>query len=303
MKVLLTGAYGMLGRSLQAAWSDDDVELVPIGRADVDLTDAVATRAVLEEVRPDTVIHAAAKVGGIAANLGDQSSFLMQNLLIDSSVVKGSFESGVRNLLYIGSSCMYPKDYRQPLVEHDVLAAPLEPTNEGYAIAKIAGSKYGSFLSEQYGVNFKTIIPSNLYGPDDDYSLDKGHLVAAALRKAHDAKSAGASSIDVWGDGTARREFTFVGDVAQWIAREWKTIGSWPSVMNLGYGKDNSVLDYYRAALTVVGYQCDLITDPSKPAGMQVKLMDSSVAKEFNWNPQTTIEDGMRVAYERFLAS
>ena len=301
MRTLLTGAHGMLGRSIQAAWSND-TELIPIGRSDVDLTDAHATRAVLSDLRPDIIIHAAAKVGGIAANLADQSSFLMQNLLIDSSVLKSAFETGVQDVIYVGSSCMYPKDYRQPLVEGDVLAAPLEKTNEGYAIAKIAGSRYASFLSSQFGVNYKTIIPSNLYGPDDDYSPDRGHLVASALRKAHDAKRRGESSIDVWGDGSARREFTFVGDVAKWIARELPKIATWPSLMNLGCGYDHSVLEYYQSALAVVGWDCELVTDPTKPAGMRVKLMDSSLAKNFGWAPETAIEDGMRIAYKRFLA-
>ncbi len=303
MKVLLTGGRGMLARSIRSAWSDKNAELVAVGRSDVDLTDARATREMLERIGPDVIVHTAAKVGGIAANLGDQSSFLMENLLIDSSVMKGAFDLGVKNFVYIGSSCMYPKDFRQPLVESDVLAAPLEPTNEGYAIAKIAGARYCGYLSAQFDVDYKVVVPSNLYGPDDDYSLAHGHLVAAAIRKAHDAKRTGARSIDVWGDGTARREFTYVGDVSQWIATALPSLSSWPSLMNLGFGQDHSVLDYYRYALEVVEYDCELVTDPSKPAGMQMKLMDSTQAKRFGWAPSMGMVEGMRVAYARFLAS
>ena len=301
MKVLLTGGHGMLARSIRSAWSDESAELVAIGRSDVDLTDSHATREAFKRIGPDVIVHTAAKVGGIAANVGDQSSFLMENLLIDSSVTRGAFDLGVKSLVYIGSSCMYPKDYRQPLVESDVLAAPLEPTNEGYAIAKIAGAKYCGYLSSQFDVDYKVIVPSNLYGPDDDYSLTRGHLVAAALRKAHDAKRTGAQHIDVWGDGKARREFTYVGDISRWIATALPTLSSWPSLMNLGFGQDHSVLDYYRYALEVVGYDCELVTDPSKPAGMQVKLMDSTQAKRFGWAPSTGMVQGMKMAYARFL--
>ena len=303
MRTLLTGARGMLGSSLQRYWAESAGELVAVGRAEADLTTPAATAALFERTRPEVVVHAAARVGGIAANMSSQSSFLMDNLMIDANVIRSAREVGVSKLLYIGSSCMYPKDYRQPLIESDILAAPLEPTNEGYAIAKIAGGKYCEFLSMENDVDFKVIIPSNLYGPDDDYSLARGHLVAAAIRKAHLAKSMSAATIDVWGDGTARREFTFVDDLAKWIVATVPYIRQLPSYLNVGVGVDHSVLDYYRYALATVGYECELVTDPSKPAGMHQKLMDSSAAREFNWDPSTDIATGMALAYERFLAS
>jgi len=303
MRTLLTGGNGMLAKSIARSWNEQgrSDELVIVTRRDADLTDARATRQMFDRIRPDRVIHTAARVGGIAANVADPTSFLMDNVLIDSSVLTSAREFGVDHFLYIGSSCMYPRDYRQPLVEDDILAAPLEPTNEGYAISKIMASRYCEYTSTQFGLDYKVIIPSNLFGPDDDYSLNFGHLVAASIAKAHAAKVSGSATIDVWGDGTARREFTYVGDLAQWIATSIDDMPRWPNRMNVGFGEDHSVIEYYRDALEVVGYDCELVLDPSKPAGMHQKLMDSSVARKYGWAPSTGIQQGMRLAYERFL--
>lgn len=295
----------MLGTSIRAEW-DADVcggELIPVTRKDADLSDTLATRRLIEQVAPDVVIHAAAHVGGIAANIANPTGFLMDNLVMDSNVYRAAMDAGVKNFLYFGSSCMYPKDYRQPLVESDMLAAPLEPTNEGYAISKIAAAKYAEYASTQFGLNYRVLIPSNLYGPNDDYSLGQGHLVAAAIAKVHAAKTSGAASVDVWGDGTARREFTYVGDLASWVVRSLASMGDWPVMMNVGFGDDHSVLDYYRAAVEVVGYEVELKTDPSKPAGMHQKLMSSEIARGFGWNPTTSLLEGMRTAYEQYLDS
>lgn len=305
MKVLLTGGNGMLGTSIRAEWAAGAPvgDLIPVTRNDADLMDAQATRRMVERIAPDVVIHAAARVGGIAANIENPTGFLMDNLVIDTNLYRAAMESGVRNFLYFGSSCMYPKDYRQPLVESDVLAAPLEPTNEGYAISKIAAAKLAEYASVQFGLNYRVIIPSNLYGPHDDFSLGHGHLVAAAIAKVHAAKVNQARSVDVWGDGTARREFTYVGDLAAWVVRSVSSMGDWPVMMNVGFGTDHSVLDYYRAAVNVVGYDVQLKTDPTKPAGMHQKLMNSGVARTFGWNPSTQLLDGMRLAYAQYLKS
>ncbi|AWB95911.1 GDP-fucose synthetase [Agromyces badenianii] len=305
MRVLLTGGNGMLARSIADAWTriGRQDELIPVTRADGDLRDAEAVRRIMADVRPDAVIHAAARVGGIAANMADPAGFLMDNLRLDSNVLSASLDSSVERFVYFGSSCMYPKDYRQPLVESDVLAAPLEPTNEGYAISKIAAARFCEYVSSQFGHAYRVIIPSNLYGPNDDFDLQRGHLVAASIAKAHAAKTSGASSIDVWGDGTARREFTYVGDLAGWLVENLDRLAEWPALMNVGKGEDHSILDYYRAALTAVDYECELVTDPSKPAGMHQKLMDSSVAATFGWTPTTSLEDGMTASYDAYLDS
>jgi GDP-L-fucose synthase len=305
MRVVITGGHGMLATAIKSAWASarPDDALVPLTRADADLRDAAATRRVIEAARPDLIIHAAARVGGIQANMADPSGFLMDNLLIDSSVLRSATELGVENLLYTGSSCMYPRDYRQPLVETDVLAAPLEPTNEGYAIAKIAAAKYCEYVSEQLGLAYKVIIPSNLYGPGDDYATGRSHLVAAAIAKIHSAKSEGRDSVEVWGDGTARREFTFVQDLADWIVASAPTMQGWPSLLNVGAGVDHTVLEYYQLAAKVVGWQGEFELLPDRPAGMHQKLMDSSRAREIGWQPRTSLEQGMSAAYEAFLGS
>lgn len=305
MRVLLTGGNGMLAKAIAGAWQESGRadELVPITRADGDLRDRAAVDRILADVRPDLIIHTAARVGGIAANVADPTGFLMDNLRLDSNVLSAAQESGVQRFLYFGSSCMYPRDYRQPLVESDVLAAPLEPTNEGYAISKIAAARFCEYVSAQFGWSYRVVIPSNLYGPGDDFSLQHGHLVAATIAKAHHAKETGASSIDVWGDGKARREFTYVGDLAGWVVAALDRMPEWPALMNVGKGEDHSVLDYYRSALVTVGYEAELVTDPSKPAGMHQKLMDSSVAAGFGWAPGTSLYDGMANTYRGYLDS
>ncbi len=305
MRTLLTGGNGMLGRAISGAWraTADSDDLVIATRADADLRDEEATAAMIEAVAPDLIVHTAARVGGIAANIADPSGFLMDNLRIDANVLSGARAAGVRKLLYFGSSCMYPRDHRQPLRESDVLAGPLEPTNEGYALSKIAAARYCEYVATQFGDDFRVLIPSNLYGPHDDFSTDRSHLVAATLRKAHEAKRTGAQEIDVWGDGTARREFTYVEDLAAWVVSNLRDLPQWPTLMNIGAGDDHSVLEYYEAALRVVGYDCELVTDPTRPAGMAQKLMDSSRAKQWGWSPSTTLEQGMRATYAAFLSS
>lgn len=304
MKILVTAGRGMLGASIvqSAQNSDNPIEVVSLTRADVDLRDFDAVSQVLKSVKPDYVVHTAAKVGGIAANIAAPTEFLADNLLIDSAVIEGSRRAGIENLIYFGSSCMYPRDYRQPLIETDILAAPLEPTNEGYALAKITGAKLCSYISEQYGYNYRVLIPSNLYGPGDDYTPGKSHLVASTLVKAHNAKTSGVMDIDVWGDGLARREFTYVEDVADWVVHEMNNISNWPQLLNLGIGTDHSIADFYSLAMEVVGVKANLVFDPTKPAGMRQKLMDSSLAKQFGWNPTTSMFEGMKSAYSAFLS-
>ena len=304
MKVVVTGAKGMLASAVRAQWAQlrPDDEIIGLSRSEVDLRDREATLAMLTEIKPDLIIHCAAIVGGIAANVAHPTAFLSDNLLLDTSVISGAMAVGVPRLIYIGSSCMYPRDYRQPLVETDLLAAPLEPTNEGYAIAKIAGSKLCEYASREFGLTYKTIIPSNLYGPNDDYDSGKSHLVAAAISKIHRAKLADDPTVEIWGDGSARREFTYVEDLGQWLTANIDQIDEWPSMMNVGYGHDHSVLEFYEIAKRVVGYDGDFVFDTSKPAGMHQKLMDSTVATTFGWNPTTDVPNGMAKAYEIYLA-
>lgn len=302
MRVALTGGRGMLATAIATAWAHAHPadEIIRLTRDDADLRDAAATRALLERVQPDLLIHAAARVGGIAANIADPTGFLMDNVLLDSSVLHGSLELGVPKLLYVGSSCMYPKDYRQPLVESDMLAAPLEPTNEGYALAKIVSARFCAYASAQHGVDYKVIVPSNLYGPGDDYATGRSHLVAAAIAKTDRARSEGVDHVEVWGDGTARREFTYVGDVAAWVADAAAAMHEWPDMLNVGAGADHSVLEFYQAAARVTGFDGRFELQPDKPTGMQRKLMDSSEAARWGWRPTTSLEDGMQQAYAAY---
>lgn len=269
----------------------------------MDLREASAVADAVKRIAPDVIVHTAARVGGINANITAPAEFLSDNLRIDTSVIGAALLAGVEDFIYLGSSCMYPRDYRQPLVETDVLQAPLEPTNEGYALAKIAGAKLCAYTSREHGVNYRVIIPSNLYGPQDHFGSTASHLVAAALYKAYLAKRAGDKAIDVWGDGTARREFTYVGDLAGWIAENITQVAGWPEMMNVGIGKDYSVREFYEAALRVVDYRAELRFDPSKPAGMKRKLMDSSLAKQHGWDPHTDIDEGMARTYTGLLES
>jgi GDP-L-fucose synthase len=303
LKVLVTGAAGMLGGNVvQAFQSAGTGSVLGVTRDDLDLRDAEALAALLKETKPDLVVHAAAMVGGIQANIKNPFDFLHSNLSMDANVVQSCVAAGVQKLIYLGSSCMYPKNFRQPLVETDVLAAPLEPTNEGYAIAKIAGSKLCEYASESFGLNYKTIIPSNLYGPGDNFNPGSSHLLASVIRKVHQAKESGSDGIDVWGSGGARREFTFVGDLASWVAASVDDIESLPPLLNLGIGVDYSIDEFYLAAMKIIGYQVPLIHDPTKPEGMMAKLMDSSLAKTHHgWNPTTALTQGIEKTYRWFI--
>lgn len=299
-KVLVTGSAGMLGKAVvRSLVRKGDFEVVSWTRQVVDLRNPVETLEHLQRLAPNYIIHCAAKVGGIQANIDSPADFLLQNIQIDSSLLAAAQKVGVQNFVYVGSSCMYPKDYRQPLIEEDLLAAPLEDTNEGYALSKIVGSKLSSYISRQYGLNFKTIIPSNLYGPGDNFDSVSSHLLAACIRKALEAKRSAKSEVLVWGDGTARREFTYVDEVSDWLADNLESIADWPDLMNLGLGIDFTVAEYHRFALQAVGYQAQLVFDQDKPSGMRQKLMDSSIArKNHGWNPKISPEIGLSMTLE-----
>ena len=299
-KVLVTGAGGMLGGSVvRALEAYPKYEVFGLTRDLVDLRNPTATLNALQEISPDYVIHCAAKVGGIQANIDAPADFLLDNLKIDSSILSAAQQHGIKNFVYVGSSCMYPKDYRQPLVESDLLAAPLEETNEGYALSKIVGSKLATYISKQNGTNYKTIIPSNLYGPGDNFDANSSHLVAACLKKALAAKNKLESEIQVWGDGKARREFTYVDEVSEWLARALPSIEEWPDAMNLGLGVDFSVEEFHKFAIVAAGHQAELVFQPEKPAGMLQKLMDSSIARtRFGWNPKIYPQIGMQLTLE-----
>jgi GDP-L-fucose synthase len=295
----------MLGSALLGqVTSSKENTVIGLTRSDLDLRDSAALEKILISEKPDVLIHAAAKVGGIQANIKNPFEFLAANLSMDTNVIQSCISAGVANVLYVGSSCMYPKNHRQPLVETDILAAPLEPTNEGYAIAKIAGSKLCEYASASFGLNYRTIIPSNLYGPGDNFNPESSHLIASVIRKVHDAKLTGAKEIEVWGSGSARREFTYVGDLAAWVASSMSKINELPGLLNVGMGLDYSIDEFYVAAMSALDYQVPLVHNLSKPAGMRARLMDSSTARQHHdWSPTTDLVTGLEKTYKWFLKS
>jgi len=304
MHVLLTGGNGLLGRSLQRLQPrlKPEWQVFAPSSADFDLRNQAAARHLFASKRFDLVIHAAAVVGGIKANIAEPVSFLADNLLINTLTIEAARAARVPRFIFLGSSCMYPKDVMRPLRECDMLAAPLEPTNEGYAISKIAGAKHCDAISRQTGLAYRTIIPCNLYGPEDHFGSERSHLVAAALSKVHDAHKRGMDEVTIWGDGTALREFLYVDDLTEFILTHADTLARWPTMLNVGAVADHTVDHYYRVAAEVVGYRGRFKHDLSAPVGMVKKLMDCSLARSLGWQLRTPLQAGMASAYRGLLA-
>ena len=302
-KIYVAGHTGLLGssvvRRLRAHGHDN---LVLRTRQEVNLLDDEAVSDLIHEEKPDLIILAAAKVGGIQANVADPVGFLIENLEINNNVIYSALDAGVQHLLFVGSSCMYPKDSEARLKEDHLLTAPLEPTNEGYALAKISGAKLCEYCSRQYGVDYKTLIPCNLYGPGDHFDPVSSHLIAAIIYKIHNANLKGEESVTIWGDGSARREFLYVEDLGDFIHNCLDFIDRLPNYLNVGYGKDHTVLEYYTMAADVMGFEGKFVFDTSRPTGMSVKLLDSSRAYEYGWNPKTAPIEGIRKTYDYYLS-
>jgi GDP-L-fucose synthase len=256
--------------------------------------------SLLSDVRPEAIIHVAARVGGIADRVAHPAVYLLDNLLVDTSVLSAAVESGVRDLLYVSSAAIYPADASQPIAEDSLLTGPLEGPLESYAIAKIAGARYCAYVSAEHGVHFRAMVPANMYGPAEDISPGRAHLVASALRKMHEAKASRSGEVEVWGDGTARREVTYVGDVAAFMVTQLTNLSAWPDLVNVGYGDDLSVREIYETARDVVGVDVTLRFDESKPVGVMRRLLDSSRAKALGWAPTTDLRAGMELAYAAY---
>ncbi|WP_085810397.1 GDP-L-fucose synthase [Sphingomonas sp. TZW2008] len=299
-RVFVAGHRGMVGSAIVRRLASEHCEVLTAGRAELDLKDQAAVRAWFAANQPDAVFLAAAKVGGILANDSFPADFLYDNLMIEANVIEAAHVHGVEKLLFLGSSCIYPKMAPQPITEDALLTGPLEPTNEWYAIAKIAGIKLAQAYRRQHGRDFISAMPTNLYGPGDNYDLKGSHVLPALIRKAHEAKLAGADSIEIWGTGTPRREFLHVDDLADacvFLMRTYSDDGH----VNVGSGSDVTIFELAQMVCDAIGFTGRIVTDPTKPDGTPRKLMDSALLTNQGWHRRIALPDGIASAYAAFL--
>ncbi|QIP05517.1 GDP-L-fucose synthase [Bradyrhizobium symbiodeficiens] len=300
--VYVAGHRGMVGSAIVRRLVREDVRLLTADRRTVDLCSQTAVFDWFEKARPQVVFLAAAKVGGIVANNTLRAEFIYENIAIASNVIQAAHLNGTEKLMFLGSSCIYPKLAPQPLREDSVLTGPLEPTNEPYAIAKIAGIKMAEAYRSQYGSDFISVMPTNLYGPGDNYHPELSHVVAALIRRFHEAKTAGDKEVVVWGTGTPRREFLYVDDMADACVHLMKTYSS-ADLVNIGTGEDITIAEFARVVAKVVGYRGQITFDTSRPDGTPRKLLDVSRLANLGWRASTVLRDGIRLAYAAYLSS
>ncbi|GAA4330598.1 GDP-L-fucose synthase [Pigmentiphaga soli] len=300
-RIFVAGHRGMVGSAIvRALESRGTPGIVTRSHGELDLEDQAAVRQFFDRERPDVVYLAAAKVGGILDNDRHPAVYLARNLAIQTNVIRAAYESGVRKLLYLGSSCIYPRECAQPIREDYLLTGPLEPTNEAYAIAKIAGLKLCEAYRREFGSRFVCAMPTNLYGPRDNYHLQSSHVMPALIRKFHEAKKAGAPEVEVWGSGTPLREFLHVDDLARACVH---LLESDPpeAVYNVGSGAEIRIAELARLVARIVGYPGNLRFDPARPDGTPRKLLDSSRMRGLGWAPQIDLETGIAMTYRDFL--
>ena len=300
-RTLITGAGGMVGGNIADLARISGWQVFAPSSKELDLRDPKATFDYLFDSKIDSVIHCAARVGGIAANIASPADFILDNLQIDSSLASAARKLQVKNFLYFGSSCMYPKTTLQPMHIDQIMTSPLEPTNEGYALSKISGAKTVAAIAQQDSLNWRVLVPSNLYGPRDNFDPLTSHLIPAVIQKIHSAIESNQEKIEIWGDGQARREFTFVGDLADFVGLNFEKLSTWPNMLNVGYGSDHSIDDYYSAIAEELSFRGKFDHNLDKPVGMKQKLMDSSVARRYGWNPTTDLKTGIKKTTEWFL--
>jgi GDP-L-fucose synthase len=299
--VFIAGHGGMVGGALVRRLAHENVELLTAKRSELDLRDQAAVFGWFADKRPQAVFLAAAKVGGIVANDTLRGEFLYDNLIIAANVIHAAHINGTEKLMFLGSSCIYPKLASQPLREDSILTGPLEPTNEPYAIAKIAGIKMVEAYRSQYGSDFINVMPTNLYGPGDNYHAEYSHVVAALIRRFHEAKISGATEVVVWGTGTPRREFLYVDDLADACIHLMKTYSS-DELVNIGTGEDITIAEFARVVAATVGYTGGISFDTSRPDGTPRKWLDVDRLAKLGWRARTSLEDGIKLAYRAYLA-
>lgn len=301
-RVWVAGHRGMVGSAIVRRLASEGCEILTAGRDVLDLERQSEVEAWIAKEKPDAIFMAAAKVGGILANDTYPADFLYNNLVIETNIVDAAWRSGVGKVLFLGSSCIYPKFAPQPIMEDALLTGPLEPTNEWYAIAKIAGIKLAQAYRKQHGCDFISAMPTNLYGIGDNYDLSSSHVMPALIRKAHEAKLAGSDSITIWGTGTPRREFLNADDCADACVYLMKTYSDFEHV-NVGSGEDVTILELAQLVCKVVGFEGQIVTDTSKPDGTPRKLMSADKLRGMGWSPSITLPDGVQSAYQAFLSA
>ncbi|ASL40687.1 MULTISPECIES: GDP-L-fucose synthase [Acetobacter] len=313
-KIYVAGHRGMVGNAILQKLqlrqkAGEEIELITRTHSELDLTDQAAVRAFMSTAKPDTVILAAAKVGGIHANNTYPAEFIYENLMIESNVIHQAFQVGVKSLLQLGSSCIYPREAHQPMSEAELLTGVLEPTNEPYAIAKIAGIKLCESYNRQYGVDYRSVMPTNLYGPGDNFHPENSHVMPALIRRFHEATRNQSPEVVVWGSGSPRREFLHVDDMAEAslfvldLPKDVYQANTHPmlSHINVGTGSDISILELASLVGEITGFKGQILTDPTKPDGTPRKLLDVSRLNNMGWKAKITLKDGIEETYDWFL--
>lgn len=301
-RIWVAGHKGMVGSAISRFLRDQNEEVLTVDHSTLDLRDQTAVKSWIEANRPDIVICAAAKVGGIYANDTYPAEFIYDNLAIETNVIHGAHLAGVDRLVFLGSSCIYPKFAPQPIKESALLTGPLEPTNEWYAVAKIAGIKLCQAYRKQYGRHYISVMPCNLYGPNDNFNLETGHVLPALIRKFHEAKVTGAEEVVIWGTGTPLREFLHVEDMARGVIFCMDKFDDYEHI-NCGAGYDVSIRELAELVQATVGFEGGLVFDRSKPDGTPRKLMDSSRLQSLGWRPQISLKDGIASSYQWFTSN
>ena len=295
MKILITGANGLVGHSIVENESMQKYELLTPSHSELDLLEYKAVQKYLAQEKPDCIVHAAGKVGGIAANCRAPMEFLLINMDMGRNIIYGAFEANVKKFINLGSSCMYPRNCDQVLTEDMILKGELEPTNEGYALAKVMCARLCDYISRQHPeFQYKTLIPCNLYGRWDKFRTENAHMIPAAIHKLYMAKQQGVDTVEIWGTGKARREFMYSGDLADCIAYSLANFDKLPTYLNVGLGRDYTVDEYYEAIAKLVGYTGKFTHNTDKPEGMRRKLMDVSTLSAFGWQAKTGLMEGLK---------
>lgn len=299
--IWIAGHRGMVGQALLRRLKGEACTLLTVDRRELDLTRQAEVEGFVREAKPDAIIIAAARVGGILANMQDPVGFLTDNLAINLNIARAAHQADIDRVLFLGSSCIYPKLAPQPISEEALLTGPLEPTNQWYALAKITALKLAEAYRQQFGRNYITAMPTNLYGPGDNFDLEVGHVLPALLRKAHEAKSRGARQLELWGTGTARREFLHVDDCADALVLLLKTY-SGADPVNIGYGEDIALIDLAHLICRTAGYDGAIALDPSKPDGTPRKLLDTTRLRQMGWRPKIGLAEGLADTYTWYQA-